>query len=269
MIRLENSEVLGRPIRKDELGELGISTVTRILDAIDGGKPSEARDLVRYLWAEGKALHDLYADWTWALMDFIAEKMGEDELFHVLKKTQEWRRRRRAERYVHGGMQEGLQLTAEFLRAHRSGPEQLGTFVLRDEGDRYVIDLDPCGSGGKMRRPDPVDGTPARTEAPYSCGTVQKAYPWTWGKPGIARYCVHCCVNEIIEIESVGYPICIHEYPDDPQQPCRWLFYKDPESIPEAYFTRVGKSKGHPPEPSGKLGSDSASGIPQDGRGRQ
>lgn len=243
MVKLVKSEILQRVIRRDDCAELGVSTVTKAIEAIDKGRLTEAKDLVNYLSVEWKGLHDLYGDWSWGVYDYIAENFGEEELFKALKKAHAAqiqqivmaRKLISTEEYVH--------LLAEFMRAHRSGPKQLGDVVVKDEGDKYVIVSDPCGSGGMMRRGDPLTGTPPHTLPPYSHASVKGAYPWTWSKPNVARYCVHCAVAEIMYIEEAGYPLCIIEYPDDPKDPCKMLIYKDPKSIPESYYKRVGKSK--------------------------
>lgn len=57
-------------------------------------------------------------------------------------------------------------------------------------------------------------------------------------------YCSHCSlVNEILPIENFGYPNRITEYPENPGDPCTWYIYKDPDDIPEEYYTRIGKTK--------------------------
>ena len=113
--------------------------------------------------------------------------------------------------------------------------------TITEEPDRYVLSLNPCRTGGRLRRGVSVasfnlDGV--------SIGTTKKAYPWCWGKSGVSYYCVHSCfLFEILPIELRGYPIAVVEYPDSPEDPCVLLFYKKPELIPEEYFTRIGKTK--------------------------
>ena len=102
---------------------------------------------------------------------------------------------------------------------------------IKEEADRYILNLDPCGSLGRLWRTADV-------------GTTKKAYPWSWGSAGIPYYCVHCCLqSEIMPIEVRGYPIGIHEPPRSPQEPCVRYYYKRPELIPEKYFRRVGMRK--------------------------
>ena len=77
-----------------------------------------------------------------------------------------------------------------------------------------------------------------------SIGTIKKAYPWTWDKKEVCVYCTHCSLFlEIIPVELRGFPLAVLEYPDRPEDPCVWFFYKTPELIPEKYFTRIGKTK--------------------------
>ena len=97
-----------------------------------------------------------------------------------------------------------------------------------------------------MRRPGELDGSPPRTKQPYNLGVTKKAYPWSWSKVGVSYYCTHCCImTEIIPIERLGYPLIITEYPDDPKKDCRRIIYKQKKSVPEIYYTRVGKRKAH------------------------
>ncbi len=67
MTRIEKSQNLGRLIRQDELSQLGVSTWTKIKEAIKAGKTQEALDLVDYLKIEGRRIHEVQCDNIWAL----------------------------------------------------------------------------------------------------------------------------------------------------------------------------------------------------------
>ena len=75
-------------------------------------------------------------------------------------------------------------------------------------------------------------------------------------------YCVHCCrLQEQIPIERFGYPVRVVDPPTWPAAReggdvgvCTWMIYKDPASVPDQAYRRVGARK---PD---RLGS---------GRGRQ
>ncbi len=172
----------------------------------------------------------------YGLMSFIATNYGEEALYKAMRQIGEMFRPTR-DVVLTLTPEEMAQFRAESFRFHLSGPGALGDITVVDEEDRYSIILDPCGTGGRMRRN-------GRTEPPYNYGSTRKAYPWSWGKAGVPYYCTHCCVfSEILPIEWVGYPARIHEPPEKNSDPCRLYIYKKPELIPEKYFTRLGKTK--------------------------
>lgn len=112
--------------------------------------------------------------------------------------------------------------------------------TITEEPDRYVLTLDPCRSGGRLRRGTNVAG--AKTSG--SIKFTEKAHPFCWGKKGVSYYCIHDCVFlEMIPIDLRGYPIAVVDIADKAEDPCHLYFYKKPELIPEKYFTRLGKRK--------------------------
>lgn len=195
---------------------------------------------VRY----SRAAHDILADWAWALLSHGYRSLGESRMEEMQRVTLgRWV----TERYGLIGqmsMAEQAQLTIEGMRGHFCGPGRQGDVEVVEETDRWVISFDPCGSGGRMRRGDPLNHTPPRSEAPFHFVHVEGAHPWTWGKKGVCLYCSHCAiVNEILPIETVGYPMRVTENPTDPGDKCRWIVYKRPELVPEEAYRRVGKVK--------------------------
>ncbi len=78
-----------------------------------------------------------------------------------------------------------VQLTAEIMRAHQSGPKQDGGIDIIEDDEKYAIRMDPCGSGGRMRRGDPVDGTGSRLDPPYDFGVTQDAHDRSWRRKGV------------------------------------------------------------------------------------
>jgi len=191
-------------------------------EAIKAGKRDEAIEFLERRLSGSKAMHDRLL----ILMDNILThfaSLAEEEIENAF--------RRRYYTLLKGilsqnpSVEETLQLFIEDHKNHYSD------FSVTEEPDRYVLKLDPCGSGGRLMRTK--EG-----------GKLQKAYPWAWGKSDVSRYCSHCCIAfEIIPIELQGYPIAIIECPVKPEDPCINLYYKRPELIPEKYFARVGKTK--------------------------
>ncbi len=238
------SERLGRIVRNETLSGLGTSTWVRIKEAIRESRLEDALDLVDYLLPEGKRLHDTMCDWVYSTLDFIARISGEESVYQAIRYAGETIRRPYFQHVQGLAVEERVYLQAEGMRTHRSGPGELGNIEIVEEKERYVISFDPCGSGGRMRRTGQLDGIPPRTGSPFNFGVTSRPYPWSWGKAGVPYYCLHCCIwSEILPIEWSGYPVRITDYTEDPEEPCRFFFYKDPRQIPEHYFQRIGKKK--------------------------
>ena len=234
--RLEFSETLGRLLRKGPLDQLGVGTARRIEALIDCGQYEEAKRMTQYFRKEFEVVHDIYARYVQDLLQFIAENMGEDQVAVAFRSSLEGWFKERYDVYNRLSLEEKVQLTAEGMRCHLDGPERQGDFVIVEEKERYVFKWDPCGSGGVLRRTAAAEGR--------ELASAKEAHDWTWGKKGVCLYCSHCSlVNEILPIEHYGYPNRITEYPENPGDPCLWYIYKDPDDIPEQYYTRIGKTK--------------------------
>ena len=167
MLKID-TELLGRPLRVDEpIEELGISSYDRLREAVKSGDTGTALALIDYVQIEGKGLHDLYCDWVYGLLTWIADNCGEERLPEVLAYSKD------KINAVFLNQLKGLktkkqlvQWYAEQMRAHRSGPGEQGNITVLEEQDRFVISLDPCGAGGRMRRGGEVDGTPREPSPP-------------------------------------------------------------------------------------------------------
>lgn len=222
MIRLGRLAALKRSIRKDDPPELSVPTWDLISGAIRVGRNREALQFLEYARSESERNNNRLAEFVDDAITFTAG-IAEDQVEKLLRQRHtpavaEWLA-------ATPGAEETLQRVTESQRAHHA------KFTVKEEPDRYVVTCDPCGTGGRMRR--------TRT-----MGTTKKAYPWSWGRSGVPYYCCHCCVKwEILPIESRGYPLVVILCGDRPEKPCVHLFYRKPQSIPEEYFTRLGKTK--------------------------
>jgi hypothetical protein len=243
--KVEKVEAFGRNLRTDDtLEELGKSSYDVLRDLIREGKTDEALKFVDYVQHEFKWLHDLYCDWTWADLDYVAKTHGEEEVEKMLRYARELLMKTAYKGQGKVTPLDNIRLFAEGMRAHRCGPGESGNIKIWEEKDRYVMEFDPCGSGGRQRRTGELDGLPPRNEEPFNLGCTKKAYSWSWGKENVPYYCLHCSVwHEIMMIERLGYPAKITDYNEDPNAPCRWYFYKDPKDVPEKYYERVGMKK--------------------------
>jgi hypothetical protein len=224
MVRLQQSEVFQRKIRQDDVAsELGIPTFTLAIEAMQAGKLDEAAELIEYGCAEDTRTHDSFVMLISELGTRLAD-FDEQEVARILH--QKYYPRAQSYLAVKPSVETLLQRGAESQRSHH------GSFTITEERDRYVVNCDPCGSGGRLRR------------VVKSVGKTKNAYPWSWGKAGVPYYCCHCSIlNEIAPIEIRGYPIRITLPGDRDEDPCIHYYYKKPELIPEEYFARVGKTK--------------------------
>jgi len=192
-------------------------------EAARSGSPGEASRWIDFLAMQDRVVHDAIARMTDKVLTYMAESYGEEQV----EKFWRW--------HYQNGVKEMMTAfpTAKelFVRQAEFGRSHQSDYSLSEEPDRYVRVNRICGSGGRLRRMGSV-------------GVTKKPYPWSWGKEGIPYYCVHCTfAYEIIPIELQGCPTRITEITSSPEEPCIHYYYKNPESIPEEYFTRLGKIK--------------------------
>jgi len=239
----------GRPVRQDDPQELGLTTAALICEAIDEGRYDDAKALATYTLDEGRALHALFCDWVWDMLTRVANESGEQAMIDILQGSQEtWMMYRTWKGYLRMTVEERVQITAEIMRSHYGGPEQDGALEIVDRDDHLAIVMDPCGSGGRMRRGDPVERTPSRLDPPYNFGKTTEAHNESWNQVGVPYYCMHCANNELLPMRWGGHPLWVTAYSPDAAKPCEWRFYRNAEAIPEEYYTRVGKTKPAPGE---------------------
>jgi hypothetical protein len=202
--------------------------------AIRAGDAAAVGRLLDVHIAEARLIHDVLCDWAWALLTVIARTWGESVLGDVLRVTEEPWVTVRYEKIRELSVPDAVRLTVEGMRGHLSGPERRGEISVVEEADRYVLSFDACGTGGRMRRGDPVVGSGSRLAPPYNFLNVVEAHDWTWNRRGVCAYCAHCAVvNQILPIEKLGRPMRMTLYPEKAGDPCRWIIYKDPNGFPD------------------------------------
>ena len=145
-------------------------------------------------------------------------------------------------------LDEMLHMAVFALRGHLSGPGRMGDVNIVEEEDRWRIEFDPCGSGGRTMRPDPDQNLAARIEPPFNQAIAEEEHDWAWNRKGVCLYCTHCCqLGQRKPIQLLGYPARVIEPPvwpsDDPNPKCAWIIYKDPTKVPERYYREVGEEK--------------------------
>jgi hypothetical protein len=204
------------------------------IGAQDGPGSVAAIELMRVRWA---AQHDGLVVWIQEVQTEIAQTFGEDAIRESVTLAYEHIWKPRYELWPTMSPEERLQLSVEGMRGgHLSGPRHRGDVGLSDEGDRYVMSLDPCGSCGILRRGDPDSGRP-----PQEPASNKEPHQWTQGRTGMSWYSVHSMIAlEYIQMSEGKPPLRPLEDCDLPDRPCRWFIYKDPTKPRRVHYQRQG-----------------------------
>jgi hypothetical protein len=214
---------------------------------------------IRESW---RRLHDRWVDLLSGMFTFVADRFGEDRLEDAYRHLLEPYIKQRympfdlRQHTYEETLYRNLYTAFEAMRAHLVGPQRRGDVELEEHNDRWVLSFDPCGSGGRTQRGDPVEGTGPRPEPPYNFGVTRERHDWAWNEKGVCYYCAHCCFAlERLPAERWGHPVRVVDSPLYPQETtgehprkCTWTVYKSVEAIPEEAYRRIGMTKpGAPP----------------------
>ena len=213
-------------------GDGDLAAVLQACAAHDADAAIRRLELMRVRVA---AVHDHLVWWIQHLLADIAERHDDDAVREVMLITYDlvWEARYAA--WPDLTPLERLQLSAETMRGHLSGPQRRGSFGIVDEPDRYTMVLDPCGACGVLRNGDPDSGRdgcqPAGTRHPHA---------WAWNRTGVGWYAVHSpIVMEWLQM-SQGRPPRRPLEGCDTNDPCRWFIYKDPAPARPEHYAGVG-----------------------------
>jgi hypothetical protein len=212
----------------------------RCLEALAGRTGAAAVDWLERMRLEFKNPHELLVAQIQDLLTYIAETWGEEQVLDSMQQTYQSIWGDRYARWDQMTPHEKLALTVEGMRGgHFSGLRRRGDMLLIDEGDRYRMVMDPCGSGGVLRRGDPETG-----RGPYPItehGTNRQLHLWTWQKTGVHWYCTHCCFSmEWLPGRVRGRPLRPLDHVLDPGAPCTWYIYKDEAHTRAYHYARSG-----------------------------
>ncbi len=226
----------GEPTDADAVLAHGLECYDRFRIAVQSGERAAAHVAVKDYYRTMRVAHDACGEYVSAfasVMDRHVDQHVTAEIVHealagcdLLKGY--WKK------IVMKLDQEGLAAAlAEHLRGHFSGPGREGAVTIAEDDKKIHLIMDPCGTGGALRR-----------RGAKSVCTYASATPDTWGRANeVPAYCAHCAKNEQMLIAILGYPALITAFDPDPNKPCGWTFYKNPADIPDHYFTRVGRRK--------------------------
>jgi len=236
----------------ERAGRLGNRVRAYTISVADGSAEMSA------LSEDWRQLHDRYADVMAGVLAFVARRFGEPALEDCYRSVLEPYIQERYMRFdvrvnpYETTIERNIYTVFEAMRAHLVGPARDGAMEFEETEDRLEVRFDPCGSGGRQLRGDPIEGTGSRVLEPYEFGVTQGRYDWAWNEEGVCYYCAHCCLTlEKLPEERWGHPVRVVEPPiwggsaeaDSTRRQCKWTIYKSLEAIPEAAYRRIGHEK--------------------------
>jgi hypothetical protein len=208
-----------------------LETPMRVLveNAIDRGDAEAAKKLLKTMEADWLRNKDYSINWITSLLSFIGRRLGEEAVEEALRDFGD--RYLRERRAGYAAVEPGTRLEG-LVRAMKAN----GADVELSEDDEKWVASFRCGSGGKLIDEDAYG-------PPRGYLTLREAGPRTFGRAELPVYCAHCSVNNEMEgIEQTGVPVTIEFPPEHPGERCVHHVYKDPASIPDEIYRRVGKT---------------------------
>ena len=257
--RLDELTVMpdGTPFDTFALWEEFQALIQQVIAAAEAHDAETGKRIMAEAKEVWRRTHDRDVDKTYCYMSEAAARYGDDAIprmyDRVLLPLFAWRYEKfDIDKHPWDeGLETLLYVSCEAMRGHLVGPERTGDFELAEFADRYELQFDPCGSGGRTLRGDPIEGTPARMEAPYNWRVSEEERDWNHYQKGVCLYCAHCIIlMEHMPMDRFGYPVRVVDPPvyggtDETGAPqkCKWTMYKDPTNAPEEAYTRSGRVK--------------------------
>lgn len=239
-------------------GLLGL--VEKLQGAAYEGRWDDAEALVAEVREAWRVLCDRDVDWCCGLLDAAVRHCGETVMPEIWERILWPLFNSRYDRFDTDKADWGSQslptllyVALEAMRGYLSTPQRdSAPLELIEHEDRWVVRFDPCGSGGRAMRGEPLEDAQSRMEEPFNFRVIENAYDWTDGLEGVCVYCNHCQVlMEHWPMDRFGYPVRVVDPPTYPasdresgrSQKCQWTMYKDPTSVPPEVYERCGRTK--------------------------
>jgi hypothetical protein len=229
-----------RLFSKDELAEMGKRTVDRLLEAIESGNKQQAKQIAQRMYNEFVGMHDLYRNWSTAMLSFIARRFGDQVLEEAMIDGVKAWWLPNVEKFPKGpqALRARVKMFAAGLHGH------LQPMDIEEDDEKITMQMKPCGSGGRLV----LEG---KYEGPDAFYTIKKPQRMTYGRPDFPVYCAHEPPMEMVDIEKNGHPFVVVEAARElGKEVCSFIIYKDPAKIPEKYYERLGLKK----PPTGQAG---------------
>ncbi len=222
-----------RILNPDEIAEMEKLTVDRVVEAIDSGDRETAKKLARRMYNEFLSMHDLYRDWTVATLSFVGRRFGDQALEEAMEAGVKawWLPNLDKMPAEATALRARVKMFVAGLRAH------LQPLNIVEDDEKIVIQMRPCGSGGRLV----LEG---KYEGPNPMLTVKGSQFLTYGRDSFPVYCAHEPVMERQDIAAHGAPFVVVEPAHElGRQHCNFIIYKDRSKVPAKYYERVGMKK--------------------------
>jgi hypothetical protein len=202
-------------------------------ELIQGGRYGEARTAFEDLHRSVVKLHDGAFTWCAGLLTWILERDGADALQAAQKQTLALERADVLPRCPQPDFDAAVRHEARLLRGINCQEMKL-----TEDAEKVTIELTPCGNGGRL-----ID---MAYEPDAGIARLRGQSPLTFGEEELPVYCASCASKELREVEECGKLRTVHaaESVAPPKgSGCKLHIYKDPDDVPEEYYTRLGKLK--------------------------
>jgi len=215
----------------EELREMGTPTLDLVLEAIDAGDKEKAKALAKRMKQEFNFLHDGYFFWVTGLQTYIYKHCGIDAVEEAEREAHTAEAKVVFKPPEKTDIRSRVEHLASGLRGH------MQPIVIKEDDKTISLSMKPCGSGERLIQMGGYDPE-------IGLAKVKDPHRITWGKEDFPMYCVHCPVMEALDIEATGNFGPVHVVTDPIHHgACEFVFYKNPEDIPEEFYTRIGKKK--------------------------
>jgi hypothetical protein len=219
-----------RILSNDEIAEMEKRTVDRLVETIERGDSEGAKRLARRMYNEFLSMHDLYRNWTAATLSFIGKRFGDQALEEAMEAGVKAWWLPNLEK-MPDDLRARVKMFTAGLRAH------LQPLHIEEDDEKIVIQMRPCGSGGRLVLEGKYEGADAML-------TVKGKQFLTYGRDDFPVYCTHEPVMERQDIAAHGAPFVVVEPAHEiGKQHCNFIIYKDRSKVPAKYYERLGMKK--------------------------
>ena len=217
-----------------ELREMEKRTVDRLIESIESGDKEGAKKNAQRMYKEFESMHDLYRDWAASTLSAVGRNHGDEALEKVLYEgVKAWWGPN--VKKIGGSDSSTLAKRIKMFVGGLHGHLQPLNIV--EDEEKVVIQMKPCGSGGRLV----LEG---KYEGPDALLQIEGPQTLTYGRDSLPVYCTHEPPMEQIDMDINGNPFVVIEPAAElGKQHCSFIIYKNPEDIPERYYERVGRKK--------------------------